>query len=186
MTCVVGMAKDGIVYMGADKQGSGSYGSICERIDNKVFIKDKFIIGFTTSYRMGQLLKYKFEPPVDTRTEIMEYMVIDFIEEIRKIFKENGYSTVSNNEETGGVFLVGYKGRLFRIDNDYQVGESSYYYDAVGSGQDIALGSICSLLSYGAKMTPQEILTTSLLSANRFNAYVGKESEILKLGYDNE
>ena len=52
MTCIVGLKKDYKIYIGGDTLGSNLY-SKTVRMDDKVFIKDDMIFGFTSSYRMG-------------------------------------------------------------------------------------------------------------------------------------
>jgi 20S proteasome alpha/beta subunit len=56
MTCIVGIIDKETIYLGGDSAGTAGYGQSIRK-DKKVFIKDnKFIIGFTSSFRMGQLL----------------------------------------------------------------------------------------------------------------------------------
>ena len=142
MTCIVGITQDGIVTLGADSCGSaGTSKSV--RADKKIFANGEFLIGFTSSFRMGQLLQCVFSPPkhhVDV--DEFKYMVADFIPAVRACFSAGGYSRQNNGEDTGGTFLVGYRGRLFTIESDFQVGENLCGFDAVGCGSDLALGSL--------------------------------------------
>ena len=164
MTCIVAVAEDGVVYMGGDSAGVAGL-NITIRDDPKVFKTHGFIMGFTSSFRMGQLLQYKFDPPKQTSgTSDMKYMVTDFIDAVRKLFKENGFGS----DSTGGNFLVGYNGKLYNIDSDYQVGIPSDKYDSVGCGAKIALGSLYSTV--GQK--PEARLKASLEAAAKFNAGV--------------
>lgn len=144
MTCIVGLVHDGIVHMAADSAGVAGL-SLTVRRDRKIFRTGEFVMGFTTSFRMGQILAYNLTPqqPRDP-ADLMRYMATDFIDSVRNCLKSGGYTTVSNNVETGGEFLVGYRGRLFHIDSDFQVGEAECLYDACGCGADIALGSLAS------------------------------------------
>src|SRR5271170_3977037 len=129
MTCIVGLMDKGDVYMGGDSAGVSGL-SISIRADEKVFVNGPFIMGFTTSFRMGQLLRYKFSPPEQTsHQDNMQYMVTSFIDTARKCFEDNGFG----EKRRGGTFLVGYKGQLYTIDSDFQVGLPADTYDAVGS-----------------------------------------------------
>lgn len=178
MTCVIGSIEKGAVYMGADSAGVGGY-SLSRRKDSKVFINGEFIMGYTSSFRMGQLLRYRFSPPKQKEgQDIFEYMISDFIEAVRSCLKDGGYTKVSSNEETGGTFLVGYRGRLFTVESDFQVGELYEDYAAIGCGQDIALGSM-----YSTKgKPPDERIKTALEAAEEFSAGVRGPFNILKLG----
>jgi hypothetical protein len=166
MTCIVGIvdpARKSVVIMG-DSAGSGG-GSMTIRRDSKVFAIGDFIFGCTTSFRMIQLLRYSFKPPVpdlemsgfSVRTseefDLERFMCTRFIEALRACFNAGGFLTQGHGPDLGGEFLVGYRDRLFRIGNDFQVGESHDGFDSVGSGHAFALGAIHALRSAGQRDT---------------------------------
>lgn len=171
MTCIVGLlCSDGKIYMGADSAASEG-ASVHTVKTTKVFRNGPFLIGYTSSFRMGQLLQYEFEPPTrDPDDDALAYMVKDAIPAMRKCLKDGGYTKAENNVETGGVFLVGYEGRLFRIDSDFHVGEPLQPYTAIGSGEDIALGSIYS--THGTTITSRERILKALNAAQEFKGSV--------------
>lgn len=141
MTCIVGLvAEDNNVYIGADSAGVGGY-SLTVRKDRKVFKVGDFVIGGTSSFRMLQLLHHVFTPPAyDEAVGLEKYMATAFIDAIRECFKAGGYLKKDSERESGGCFLVGFRGRLFQIGDDFQVGEPLADYDAVGCGSEIARG----------------------------------------------
>ena len=144
MTCIVGRVHDGKVTIGADSIGAAHY-DYTIRKDKKLFRLGEFVIGCTSSYRMIQLIQYKMHPPViPDDMELHEYMVVHFVEELRRVLKDGGYAQIDNNVEKGGQFLVGIRGCLFRVDSDFQVGESVCGMDSIGCGQDYALGAMFS------------------------------------------
>jgi ATP-dependent protease HslVU (ClpYQ) peptidase subunit len=168
MTCIVGTVEDGKVFIGGDSAGVGGY-SLTVRADRKVFKNGDFVLGFTSSFRMGQLLHHAFTPPKrHPDTDIDKFMVTDFVNGVRDCLKTGGYAERSNEVETGGIFLVGYAGRLFRIDSDYQVGESADGYDAAGCGEDIARGALYA----NPSGKPLDRLKIALEAAERFSAGV--------------
>ena len=59
MTCIVGLNTGEKIMIAADRRGSDgvTYG----KFQSKVFKKDDFIFGVSGSYRVMQLLQYKFE-----------------------------------------------------------------------------------------------------------------------------
>jgi ATP-dependent protease HslVU (ClpYQ) peptidase subunit len=142
MTVIVGLVDGGKVYMGGDSSAiSGDWLAI--RKDVKVFKRGEFLIGFTTSFRMGQLLAHALVPPAPNDGEdIFAFMVTSFVDAIRDCFKAGGYARKTAEAEEAGVFLVGLRGRLFEIESDYQVGESLHGYASVGAGCSYALGSL--------------------------------------------
>lgn len=169
MTCIVGIKNNGNVYLGGDSAGVGGWAST-ERADKKVFVNGDFIMGFTTSFRMGQILQYAFVPPKrHPDQDVMSYMVVNFIDAVRYTLKSGGYASKESDAEIGGCFLVGYAGRLFRIDNDYQVGESLCEYEAVGCGEEYAKGA---LFASKEGFTPEERLHLALNAASYHSAGV--------------
>lgn len=142
MTCVVGLRYGGTVFIGGDSAGSDE-GYVSIRSDPKVFLNGEFLFGFTSSFRMGQLLRYSFTPPkMHAGEDISRFMAVDFIDQVRLCLKSGGFARCTDESESGGTFLVGFRGRLFFIDSDYQVGEPASGYDAVGCGRAVALGSL--------------------------------------------
>lgn len=182
MTCIVGLIHNGTVYMGGDSAGVGGY-DLTIRKDEKVFENGEFLIGFTSSFRMGQLLRYKFKPPYhipDMPTE--EYMATLFVDAVRSCLKEGGYAKTQEGEESGGTFLVGYRGRLFSIQDDFQIGESMHGYDAVGCGRNIALGCLYA----NGSMRPKDRVYQALQAAECFSAGVRKPFVIKNIGGDRQ
>lgn len=165
MTCIVALTKDGIVYMGGDAAGQNAYLSY-ERVDPKVFQKKDMLIGFTSSFRMGQLLRHKLEIPLhDPLKTVEQYLVTDFIEAVSNCLKDGGYATRINERDECGIFLVGYKGRIFRVGEEYDVGESADGYDAVGIGAEVALGSLFSTDTNGQIQDPEYRVNKALQAA---------------------
>jgi hypothetical protein len=170
MTCIAGIAQTGRVYLGGDSAAVDDWGRIQTRAEPKVFEKLGYAIGYTDSFRLGQLLRHKFDPPkFSRRKDILSFLCNDFVDSLRECLDSGGYATRSEGRESGGTFLVGVGGRLFKICSDYQVAEAVGGYDACGSGQQPALGS---LFSTGSLAEPLERLTLALASAEAFNSNV--------------
>lgn len=151
MTCIVGLVDGDRVWMGGDSAGVSGL-DITVRADTKVFRNGDMLIGFTNSFRMGQLLAYKLAPPQHERDQdVFRYMVVDFVDAVRACLKDGGYAQRSNDVESGGTFLVAYEGRLFSVQSDYQVGEAVRGYHAIGCGADYALGSLASTVGLPAE-----------------------------------
>lgn len=142
MTCIVGIQHDGRVYIGGDSAGVAEW-NLTIHADPKVFRNGDMVMGFTTSFRMGQLLRYKFVPPAhDPAADVDQYMVTTFVDAVRACMKEGGYARVESGQESGGEFLVGYRGRLFIIYSDFQVACPADEFAAVGCADRIALGAL--------------------------------------------
>lgn len=180
MTCIVGLVHNGDVYIGGDSAGVAGL-SITIRSDEKVFGNGPFIMGFTTSFRMGQLLRYKLAPPAQTvHQNDMEYMVTSFIDACRTCFSQNGFG--DKDASVGGNFLVGYHGKLYNIEGDYQVGVPKLPFDAVGCGSDLALGAMFATEG----LSPEKRINAALMAASTFSAGVAPPFTILKLESDHK
>lgn len=168
MTCIVGLVDAGTVFIGGDSAGVGGW-DLTTRSDSKVFRNGEFIFGFTSSFRMGQLLCYSLRPPDrHPNRDPMAYMAVEFINAVRECLKAGGYATKTSEAEKGGTFLVGYAGRLFLICDDYQVAESAAGYDACGCGESFAKGAMFA----NKTLPPEERLKQALLAAETHSAGV--------------
>lgn len=170
MTCVIAIKDKGVVYMGADSAGSDLY-TIRTRIDPKIHKVGPFMFGFTTSFRMGQLLAHAFKAPDrDPRVATDKFMATTFVDAVRDCLKSGGYAAKANEVEQGGTFLVAYEGRVFTVYGDYQVAEGALSYEAVGCGTDMAMGSLFS--TQGGSMAPSARIDLALRAAEAFSCGV--------------
>lgn len=178
MTCIAGLVEGSTVWIGGGSAGVGGY-SLAVRADQKVFRNGPMLFGFTTSFRMGQLLRHALTiPDHDPRVPIEKYMATAFIDAVRECLKSHGFASKNNETERGGTFLVGYQGRLFIVADDYQVGEAADGYDAVGCGFEIASGSLYSTDGRPAR----ERIEIALKAAERHSAGVRGPFLIESLG----
>jgi ATP-dependent protease HslVU (ClpYQ) peptidase subunit len=175
MTAIAGMvAANGDVYIGADSAGVDTNSlDITVRSDDKVFlVGDRFLIGGTTSFRMLQILQYKLDIPAQTIKQTdMEYMVCTFIDAVKKCFKDDNFESKATH------FLVGYKGVLYTIFANWQVGVAANQFDACGCGAPYVLGAMFA----NEKLKPEDRIRKSLLAAATFSAGVCGPFKVLKL-----
>ncbi|UYN89900.1 MAG: hypothetical protein KIT08_01355 [Anaerolineales bacterium] len=142
MTCIVGLVADGKVWMGADSCGT-NYNIRRNVVRPKLFTNGIALIGYTGSFRAGQLLETKLvTPDIPEGIDTFAYMTTLFVDAVRKVFAENGFAHIENNEEEGELFLVGLNGRLFEVQEDYSVLEFEDGLAAVGAGAEYALGAL--------------------------------------------
>lgn len=176
MTCVVGIVKDGKVYIGADSLGSNGFDKEVRK-ESKVFTNGEFLLGFCGSFRMMNILKWKFNPPtIKEGDDVHKFMVISFIEELRKCFLESGASEKEGiwNLGSNNELLVGIKGRLFKVQYDLQVAE--YEYTACGSGEYHALGSLYT----SKRKSPKKDIVKALECAENFVVSVQRPFNVME------
>jgi len=178
MTCIIGLVEGEAVYIGGDSASAADWTlratSLC-----KVFRVGPFVIGYTDSFRMGQILQHHLEVRAQEEGEsVDEFIVRAFVEAVRQCLKDHGYSKIENNVETGGAFLVGYRGRLFQICGDFQANTFIDQLDAVGAGFPFALGAMKAL----EHLPPVERITRALEIAAHFSNAVKGPFYILEGG----
>jgi ATP-dependent protease HslVU (ClpYQ) peptidase subunit len=179
VTCIVAYADGKRVWMGGDSAGV-SWHQLSVRADEKVFRNGAYLMGFTSSFRMGQLLRYRFTPPKHhPDDDLTHFMSTEFVDEVRKCLKTYGYATVRENEETGGCFLVGIEGQIFKIEADYQVAKPMLPFDACGCGEELALGALFAMATKGGKLKPEEVVEAALTAAEAFSGWVRRPWTIL-------
>jgi 20S proteasome alpha/beta subunit len=170
MTCIVAIADEGSVYFGGDTLVVGSYYKTSID-DTKVFERENMLFGTCGSVRMRQLLRYCLNIPTYTGGDPLTYLVTDFIDAVRDCFKKGGLAQEEQGREKGGKFLLGFQGELFYIDHEYDIGKPAYHYYAIGSGEELALGSLFSTAQLGLK--PLQRLELALQAAQCHNTDVG-------------
>ncbi len=169
MTCIVAIEQNGQVYMGGDSAMS-TYSIIEQTRDSKVFIREEFLFGCAGSIRMQQILKFGTLPPLqDDSLSDFGYLVTFFMDHIRQQFKDAGYMEIENGVEDGGNFLLGYRGTLYTVESDFNINSSASGMSAIGSGGDIALGSL-----YSTTGKPKKRIKTALKVSAHLTPYVRK------------
>lgn len=131
----------------------------------KVFVRNGYIIGYTDSFRMGQILEHHLDLP-ECDYALPGFMVAKFIPLVRSILKDCGYMKIENNQETGGTFLVGCKGELYTIYSDFSVQKTLDGFNAIGCGASYALGALKVILP---SATPEDAIIKALQVAGYFS-----------------
>lgn len=189
MTCIVGLeCPDGRVIIGGDSAGVSGW-DLDVRADTKVFTRGAMAYGFTTSFRMGQILRYAKGQALDGvmafDADVDAWMATTFVDAVRKALKTGGYARKVNEEETGGTFLVGVAGRLYCVQGDYQVERTVSGFNAVGCGAAYALGAMW-VQGAGMDAMPvgaaSHIVTHALEAAERFSAGVRGPMHLVECG----
>lgn len=165
MTCIIALEYEGKVYMGGDSAAVSGW-DIQACANQKVFKVGDFLIGYTSSFRMGQLLQYNLDIPENTDgDDDIQYLVTKFIPAARNCLKDGGYTKIENNREDGGFFLVGYRGKAYMVADDFQATRMRNGFIAVGSGANYAMGALAAL----EIVDPESAVTRALEIAGTFS-----------------
>ena len=181
MTCIVAITDGRAVVLGGDSAGVGGH-ELRLRADSKVFQVGCYAIGFTTSFRMGQILRYGTELP-EPPNELERFIVTDFVPAVRQSFADHGFAktarftppgeagVIEEGQDVGGLFLVGVAGQIFSIQQDYQLERPVAPYSAVGFGAPVALGALHALETV-SDLSLRERAAKALEAAEAYSAVV--------------
>jgi ATP-dependent protease HslVU (ClpYQ) peptidase subunit len=179
MTCIAALVDEkGVGHIACDSLSS--YGQLYK--NSKIFEKGNMLIGYTSSYRMGQLLEHSLNMPERKDDQSIEnYMYVDFINAVRELLKNNGQMLVDKNIETIGFFLIVTDGSIFKMQDDLSLLEATDGFDACGSGEAYAR-AVLDLLKKQGNLAPKEMLTVAIDTAAKYVASVGGEVKYLSNG----
>ena len=142
MTCIVGIAHDGEVFLASDR-GLSDDDIITSMSAPKIRQNDKYLIGYADSPGTGQLLHW-ITLPTPPRNNVEKFMRTTFVNAVRKQLNDSG---VDLKDGAHASFLIGVSGQLFFVDTtDWQVTECDYM--SIGSGASIAMGSLYTTQSW--------------------------------------
>ena len=164
MTCIIGLEHEGKVYIGCDSISLNGWAKDITAV-KKVFRKGDMLIGIAGNPRQMQLIQYgtTIRPQPD-QMGAEEWLVVEVIERIRETFKVKGFTENDNGRETGASFLIGYRGKLYSVENGFQLCRSARGYTVMGVGDDFALGALQVLVDT-CVLEPVKFLTLALETA---------------------
>lgn len=170
MSCIVGIAHQGRVYLAGDSAHANDEFQIVTSPIPKVFRVGEFAIGCTGSVRVSQLLGYTFKPhTIPNDFDLTLYMVDVFVMMLKECLRADGQK--EDNLLADSCLMVGVRERLFVIYNDFQLEEVYIGYNAIGSAANVALGSLHST-RYLIDDDPQLRLQKALEAATEHNASI--------------
>jgi ATP-dependent protease HslVU (ClpYQ) peptidase subunit len=167
VTCIIGLKENGKTFIGADSSASNHWEQRVTMLP-KVFRNGKFVLGYTGSFRMGQILQHHLEVPQQENESDDHYLVKHFIESVRVVLRDLGFSKIENNQQEGGTFLLAFNGNIYTIEADFQINSYEDNLDAIGASREYALGAMIAL----SRLEPEKRIKKSLEIASRFSCFV--------------
>ena len=168
MTCIVGLVDDGRVWMGADSRSTSASDWCLTTQSPKIIEKDGALFGCAGSPRIGQLIRYSTTLPKRLPDDL-DREVFEIVAAIQRGLREGNCIAVDGGAETyDGTILLGYRGNLFLVSNDYSITQPRENYQAIGSGSPTALGAL-----YATKgQEPETRIRIALEAAAQTSPYV--------------
>lgn len=181
MTCIVGLIDKENVIIGGDSLGSSS-GQCSVRKDKKIFKKKGVCFGSTGSYRFIQLLQYFLDFELKPDMDEFDFSVKDLVPAIISTLKTHDSVELSNGRlNNDSVLMVGINNRLFTIYSDFQVEENIDPFQAIGSGGQLALGSLATTY-LDENLDSKDKLLKALEIASRYNTYCSGPYHFISTG----
>lgn len=143
MTCIVGLVSGDSVFLGGDRAATD--GGLNRTIikEPKVFARGDIGFGVCGLPKVMDVVQHAIEFPPFSGGDDKGYLVSIVVPTLREGLKKYECTETSKSgQQFHGAMLIGFRGRLYQLEGNFQLVESSKGFDAVGSGQEPALGSL--------------------------------------------
>lgn len=182
MTCILGVVdKDtGDVYIGGDSSAVAEYDMLTIATP-KVFRVGPFLFGFAGHFRFGQVIQHAFDPPKYKGGDLAAYMSRDVMEGMREVLDDAGFLRSIEGRDRAGLGMIGYEGRLFVIQDEFEVLEMVDNVAAIGCGYPYALGAWQGIQSLNPDATMEWRVRKSLEISEYYSGGVRAPFHILRL-----
>jgi|SRR6478609_426017 len=178
MTCIVGLVSKDSVFLGGDRAATdGGLGRTIIK-EPKVFEKNYVGFGVCGLPKVMDAVQHAIElPPFNDGVDPKAYLVSEVVPTIREGLKKLECTQLHKGQQYfHGAMLIGFQGRLFLMEGNFQLVESSKGFAAVGSGQEPALGSLRS-----TKGNPRDRLIDALEVSAENNAGVAPPFDVIEI-----
>lgn len=174
MSCIVGIAENGKVWIGGDSAGIGPDGELQLRKEPKVFKIGDLLIGACGSpadYQGWVIPNTIFDPSMAA----FDWVCFTFLPWLRTI----------RSADADFELLIGLRGHLFHVYGTRQVTEELAGFDAAGSGAQVARGALYffewdKTPTGQLKWHPTQRIELALEAAQRFTSTVREPWVILE------
>lgn len=177
MTVIIGFIEKSRVCIAGDRMASNNYlkGDVSHP---KVFKNGDFIIGYTGSFRFGEILQYDFKPPHRSKdiSSDREYMVSSFIPALRKSLEDGKYSK-NDADGKSGVAIIGYNGELYTLQEDWSIIQYSSNIHTIGAGAEYAAGAMSVLI--GLEMMPEDKIKRAIEITAQHCPFVSSQCDVI-------
>ena len=145
MTCIVGVVKGNTVWLGGDSAATDGHLNRTIIKDPKVFVRGDFGFGVCGSPKVMDAIAHGMTFPAQTDTDDRSFLVNELVTAIReRLISLDAATQTPSGVEFEGEMLVAYRGKLYKMQGNFQLIYSSDGFDTTGSGGTLALGSLMS------------------------------------------
>ena len=162
MTTLIAYQGNGWAVVGCDSRSSDDSGRPMVMATNKVINNNGVLIAGSGAGRGSNIMQFGWKAPKPTAADAQDldgFVSKEFIPEMRKAFVDAGYDMKEDGDAAAhdSQFLIILRGVIYPIFEDYSWDRDSrgIYYS--GSGGDVALGALITLLEGITEITPESI-----------------------------
>ena len=199
MTIVIALRdeKNERIILGADSQST--QGQLIHKGSSKIFsipidmmdeygriISRKEIhIGFSGNMFFHTFLEYGFDiPKMKYDEDFIEYLYKAFFPTIQENATAQQLVEVQDNQiDTGSSLIMVFEGNIYHIQYNLGVNLLDDDFLIVGSGYEVALGSLCTNLKYHSKSDYEEIVKQAILVTGENTIYCDENVQIKIIEY---
>jgi ATP-dependent protease HslVU (ClpYQ) peptidase subunit len=190
MTVIAAIKVDNKVYMGCDSMflDVGSL-QVTKRTQSKLIIKDEMVIGLTTNgCRIFQTIQYKLKVPSTSKVEtkdLLEYFIKKFCSSLYKLLHAENMLLEDPDAKSGepslspASCLIGIRGKLFHIGEDFDVAELDMPFFAVGGGGEYAIGALEASTALATDFKPDDHILHALKTSEKYTAGVKRPYQLV-------
>ena len=191
MTVVVALKNKNDVIIGSDTMVSG--GNLNRRMDGPKFFIIKIPLGFREKYEkivvgeagsvsILEYMKRVFKPPIwdKNKQDFNTYMLDKFFPTFKKLLKDKSYVGKDKEDNTPNNFsnlLIIYNNEFYKMWTDFGFDRYIEDYCCIGSGKEVALGSLHSTKEF-LYDNPKARVEKAILAAGELTTYVNTDIHI--------
>lgn len=138
MTCIVAIAHEGIVYMGADR-GHSTASWISSSTRPKISQHGEYLFGYSSNAGIGQWIQQGMEFPPIYIDDNYKHLITVFMPALRDFLHDNDIKKDGDTHEAD--LYLGFRGKVYEINTDHMYC-TEYTEIAGGSGYQYAFGSL--------------------------------------------
>jgi ATP-dependent protease HslVU (ClpYQ) peptidase subunit len=171
------------VFLGGDSSAISEYDMLTIRTP-KVIRKGEYVFGFAGHFRFAQIVEHAFKPPVYKGGDVFSFMSRQFMSRLQKCVAKAEFARNREGRMEGGLALIGFRGRLFCMQTEYELIEPKDGMFSIGCGFPYALGAM-DALAIAEKNVERRVLL-ALQSTERYCSGVRSPFHIVKLPHEQE
>lgn len=187
MTCIVAIVKDGVVWMGSDRrveQGNLKFGlhnnlsKIC-----KISVGDapEFLVAVTGKIRSMNIVQTIDSSNMELTQDPHYNVVRVLLAHIRSDMIDHGALPEADDKTDGSPqILIGHRGHLYNIGYGFGLSEIAGGCYAIGSGEEVAMGSMHTSHALGVD-DPVRVITLALEAASDIAVGVARPFDIMSI-----